>query len=249
MTHQSSRWLALITLGVLLVLYGLTTAGLMGPNPVGQTGQDVSPLVVPESYAFAIWGPIYLGLIAFPIFQFFKKREEHPEWISFRRWYALNVVANGLWLVVASYDWYILTVLIIVFMLYTLVRLRSITERLRAAGVPYNYWAEGLVFSMYFAWITLATALNVTTALDYYGVSGIGPAVTLSAAVLLVAAGIAYFVARRFRDAAYAGVVVWAFVALVVRHWGEYPLLAYLSLGVAVLFSILLVRYVTTYDV
>ncbi|MEM9261723.1 MAG: tryptophan-rich sensory protein, partial [Bacteroidota bacterium] len=69
MSHKSSKYLALGGMLILLVLYAITNAGLLGDNPVGSTSRDTSPLIVPAGYAFAIWGPIYLGLIAFPIYQ------------------------------------------------------------------------------------------------------------------------------------------------------------------------------------
>ena len=58
---------------VMLVLYILTSAGILGIRPVGEEGSYGSPLIVPESYAFTIWAPIYLFLVAFPFYQLLKK--------------------------------------------------------------------------------------------------------------------------------------------------------------------------------
>lgn len=242
MNQVNSRLLAFGAMLVLLALYFATQYGYFGANPVGQSGQDNNPLIIPAGYAFAIWGPIYLSIIVFPIYQLIKKRDGDDRWIPIRQWYALNVVANGLWLVAASYDWVWVTVGIIVVMLYSLFRIRQLLWEMESSDSPMNYWAEQLVFSLYFAWVTLATALNVASALYFYDWNGFGiDPMIWSVAILLVAAGITGFVANRYRDAAYAGVVVWAFCAIVLRHWGSLPTLAYLSLGVAVLFSVLAV--------
>ncbi|PHI20143.1 hypothetical protein CEQ90_09340 [Lewinellaceae bacterium SD302] len=244
MNHNSSRLLALGSLGILIALYTATNLGWFGPNQIGQSSQDTAPIVVPAGYAFAIWGPIYLGLLVFPVFQLIKKRNEDDRWIPLRQWYAANVVANGLWLVAASYDWLWTTVAIIIFMLYSLFRINKLARAIRTAGAPFNYWTEQLVFSLYFAWVTLATALNVTTALYFYEWDGFGiSSMTWAVTILTIAALITGFVANKYRDAAYAAVVVWAFCALVVRHWGEMELLAYFSLIVAVIFSILMVIF------
>lgn len=244
MNHNTSRFLALGSLFILILLYAATNLGYFGPNQIGQSSQDVTPLVVPKGYAFAIWGPIYLGLIIFPIFQLLRRRDEDSRWIEVRKWYAANVVANGLWLVAASYDWLWTTVAIITFMLFSLIRINQLTRAIQFAGAPFNYWAEQLVFSVYFAWITLATALNVSSALSFYGWNGFGiDPVIWSVLLLLIAAGITALVANKYKDAAYAAVVVWAFFALVVRHWGQLDILTYLSVAVVVAFSYLVLKF------
>lgn len=241
MTHSSSRILALVAMLIMLVLYSLTALGYMGPNPVGQTATYDNPLIVPAGYAFSIWGLIYTALIAFPIFQLIKKRTEHSAWIPLRQWYALNVVLNGVWLVAVSYDYLWTSLIIIATMLLSLYRINELLIQIRKDDAPVNYWAERIGFSLYFAWITLATGLNVSAALAFYNWDGFGLSALNWAIIMLpVLALVGGLVFRKYRDIAYAGVVVWAFVALVVRHWEAYPILAYIAIGVAVLFIALM---------
>ena len=244
MNHRNSRYLALGGLATLAILYTLNSLGYLGPNPIGSTSRATAPLIVPLGYAFAIWGPIYLGLLVFPIYQEIKKRNEHPEWIELRQWYAANVVANGVWLALASYDLVWSTVVVIVFMLISLLRINVLLDRIRAAGGPVNFWAEVLVFRMYFAWITLATVLNVASDLKFTGWGG-GAFGEVSWTIIMVcvAAAIAAFTAFRLRSAPYALVVTWAFVALALKHDGSLPTLAYLATAVAVIFTVLAVVF------
>jgi len=243
MSQRSSQFLALGGMLLMLVLYGLNASGSLGPNPIGTTSTATAPLIVPAPYAFAIWAPIYLGLIAFPIYQLIIKRENHANWIPLRGWYAANVIANGLWLAAASYDWQWVSVGIIVFMLISLFRINQLLRDVEASSAPVNYWLERLVFSLYFAWITLATVLNVSSALHFYGWDGFGISeVTWTIVMVVIAALIAGYTSRRYRDAAYAGVVVWAFVALAVKHFGAgTQVLGMLGGAVAVVFAGLLV--------
>ena len=244
MTHPSSRALALGGLGVLIAFYALTNLGYLGPNPIGSTSRATAPMIVPLGYAFAIWGPIYLGLLVFPLHQLIQKREEHPEWIELRQWYAANVVANGIWLALASYDFVWSTVVVIAFMLISLLRINLLLNRIRAKGGPVNFWLEVLVFRLYFAWITLATVLNVASDLKSSGWDGGGfGEVSWTVVMICVAAAIAGFTALRFRSAPYALVVVWAFVALSLKHDGSLPTLTYLAAAVAVAFSVLAVIF------
>jgi len=247
MSHANSRYLALTAMLVMVVFYFLSQSGYLGPNPIGTTSSATAPMIVPESYAFAIWGPIYLGLIAFPVYQQIVKRDDHPKWIALRSWYTANVVANGLWLAVASYDWQWLSVVIIVFMLVTLFRINQLLRGIEGSGGKMNYWLERLVFSVYFAWITLATVLNVSSALYDHGWDGFGiTEVTWTVIMVVVAALIAGYTSRRYRDAAYAGVVIWAFVALAVKHFGAgTQVLGILGVAVAVVFTGIMVRNFT----
>ncbi|MFK8162168.1 MAG: hypothetical protein AB8H12_06855 [Lewinella sp.] len=238
MSHAPSRYLALFGMLLMLVLYALNASGNLGPNPIGTTSTATNPLIVPAPYAFAIWAPIYTGLIVFPIFQLFKKRENHPAWIPLRKWFAANVVANGVWLAFASYDWQWLTVGVIIFMLISLFEINRLLRTIEAANADRSYWLERLVFSLYFAWITLATVLNVSSALHFYGWDGFGIAeVTWTIIMIVIAALIAGYTSRRYRDPAYAGVVVWAFVALAIKHWAGTPVLGMLAGAVAVVFA------------
>lgn len=226
----------------MLILYFLTAFGMMGDNPVGQTATYEDPLLVPAPYAFAIWSVIYTGLIAFPIYQLVKKKSDHELWKSVRVWFALNVVANGLWLVFASYNWLWMCLAVIVFMLISLYKINELLIQIKAEGASVNFWGERLVFSLYFAWITLATALNVSAALSFYEWDGFGISdVNWTIIIIPIVALIAGTVVWKYKDIGYAAVVIWAFVALIVKHWEVYPILAYMSIGVVVLFALLMV--------
>lgn len=234
----------LISIGavvVMYVLYALTALGYMGDNPVGQGSSYDRPLIVPAGYAFSIWSIIYLGITAFPLYQWFKRKEGHPLWKKVHIWFAINVIANGLWLVLASYDWLWLSLVVITLMLVTLYKINELLITLHNTNEHINYWMERVVMSIYFGWITLATALNVSAALNFYNWNGWGISQEIWSMIILpIVALIAGLVFKKYRDAAYACVVVWAFVALVVRHIETQQTLAIISGSVAILFVALI---------
>jgi hypothetical protein len=196
---------------------------------------------VPKGFAFSIWGLIYTGLIAFPIYQFIKKKE-HPKWCSLRVWYSLNVVLNGLWLVCASYDWLWITVIIILMMLFSLIKIDHQIRNMKNEGVEINYWIESFVFSIYFGWVTLATVLNIAAALKFYDWDAWGiPELYWSLIILSITVVIIIKLFRSYHDQAFMTVGIWAFFALALRHWERLPMLAYFSLGIIMIFIILLI--------
>jgi hypothetical protein len=215
----------------------------MGPNPVGQTGSYNQPLIVPAGYAFSIWGIIYLGLIIFPIYQWRFRRKGDDRWIPIRQWYALNVILNGLWLVFASYDWLWMSVATIIVMLVSLYKINNLLIQIKSNSEDINYTVERFVFSVYFAWIMLATVLNISAALSFYQWSGwVFSEYQWSLIMLPIIALLAGLVFLKYRDSAFSAVVVWAFVALIVKHISTNPTLAYISIAVVAIFLALIFR-------
>lgn len=233
---------SILSVIIMFLLYGLTEAGFFGDNPVGQGSNFNTPKIVPQPYAFSIWGLIYTGLIIFPIYQWFKRQSGHHLWKRVHIWFSINAVANGLWLATASLDWLIITVLIMIFMLISLYEINRLLVEISKTDGALSYWPEKFVFSVYFAWITLASALNITAALVFYKWDGFGLGdIPWSVAILSVAALIAGATFWKYKDVAYAGVVIWAFIALVVKHLGDNPVLAYLSIGVIIIYILLII--------
>ncbi|MFP2996730.1 hypothetical protein ABN763_12505 [Spongiivirga sp. MCCC 1A20706] len=241
MTRKRSVIISLVSMTFLLVLYGLTTSGIMGFNPVGEEGGYGAPLVVPSGYAFTIWAPIYLFLIAFPIYQYFKKAKESNHWNTLRNWYSINVLANGFWLVGAAYEWLWITVFLIVILLISLYQINVLLLNIWKSGYTINFFAERVGFRIYFGWITLATALNISAALKFYEWDGFGLSETnWSLIILSVAATLAGLTFWKFRSVTYALVVIWAFGGLVHKHINENHLITYLSVTVMITFVLLI---------
>ena len=243
MTRKNSIIFCFFALAVMVVFYVITTFGLVGHTVVGEGNTFNKPLIIPEGYAFAIWGIIYLGLIIFPFYQWFNPHEDDddPRWIKIRIYYSINVILNGLWLFLASYEWLILSVVVIFAMFYTLYRINDWLFQLKNEGFEISFPFEKLVFSIYFGWITLASALNIAAALDFYEWNGFGLSdLTWALVILPVAAVLSAVPVRKYRDNAFAGVVIWAYTAILVRHYGSEPVLVTVCAIVCALFLLLI---------
>jgi hypothetical protein len=88
---------------VLTVLGTLVVNVLADALPInglgtGQISDRFQVYFVPAGYVFAIWGLIYLGLIAFAIFQVLPSQRENPHLRSTGWWISLGGLANIAWI-------------------------------------------------------------------------------------------------------------------------------------------------------
>lgn len=197
-------------------------------------------LITPANYAFAIWGLIYLGLIAYGIYQL--RPNQHGD-ANIRRVDSLLIVAC-----IAQMAWvYLFTLrlfwLSVVAMLAILLPLIGAYLQLGIGKVRVSReykWLAQMPFSIYLGWISVATIVNVASALyisswDGWGISAVG----WTAIMLIVGAIIAAIVAVQRADIAFTLVFVWAYVAIAIRHLNT-PLIWITALAAAIVLSALL---------
>ena len=175
--------------------------------------------VIPAGYVFAIWGLIYLLLGAFTTWQALPRNRQDPVLRDLGLLPALTGVLNVTWILLWHHELFALTVPVMLALLSTLVaiHLRLVPHAATLRGM--RYWTMRAPWSVYLGWITVATIANVAQTLAALGFTGFGlPTPWIGAAVLLVGLGIAVAFVRRYRDAAYGLVIVWAYVGVVVKE-------------------------------
>ena len=79
------------TVGVIVFNY-LAASGALGGIETGAVSDKYPTLVTPAGYAFAIWSLIYLGIVAFSIYQALPKNLERFRFL--RTVYILSCAAN-----------------------------------------------------------------------------------------------------------------------------------------------------------
>jgi hypothetical protein len=216
-------WINLAALTLALVMNGLANALPLNAQTTGEISDRFPVYFVPAGYVFAIWGLIYLGLLAFGIYQALPaqspKGNPHLQRIGF--WFALGCVANAVWILLWHYEFFVLTVPVMLVLLISLIviYLRLGIGRSRVSSA--ERWLVHVPFSIYLGWITVATVANVTDALSYLGWSGWGIGAQAWAVIMLfVAAGVALLVNWTRADVAYVLVIVWAFAGIGVKQAG-----------------------------
>ncbi|MEQ8702957.1 MAG: tryptophan-rich sensory protein [Phaeodactylibacter sp.] len=202
-------------LGFILVITLNVLANALPIN--GMTTGELSALYpnrfVPAGFTFGIWGVIYLALLGFIIFQFFRKARPVTEAIGV--WFFISCLANASWILAWHYQ---LTLIALALMLVLLFSLIKIYIHVKPFDLSAN-WAAKVPFQLYLGWISVATIANTTAVLVDSGWQG-GPfSETTWAAVMVGVATIAgLFFATRFRDLLYNGVLLWAFYGIYARQ-------------------------------
>lgn len=232
---------------ILATLVTVTINGLANALPIngqntGQISDRFDVLFVPAGYVFAIWGLIYLGLIAYTVFQALPAQKENPRLRSVGWIYVLASIANSVWIFLWHYELLPLTVIV---MLTLLACLLVIYQRLginRLKVGTGERWAVQVPFSIYLGWITVATIANVTDLLWSLGWNGFGLSAEawflLMLGATIIIAGLMAFTRG---DVAYLLVLVWALAGIAVKHSGMQTLVlaAAVSAGIVVLFIII----------
>jgi hypothetical protein len=238
----------------LQVLNALSLFAIIAINYIFSNGQDDAKsmstisaryenLLTPAGYAFSIWGLIYFGLVCFAIFQarsLFSSRVTDDGFVlKIGPWFIISNILNALWIVAFTYDHIGPSVLIIILLFLSLLKI-ILNLDMEKWDAPLHiilliWWP----FSYYFGWITVATITNISSSLVSLGWNGdpLQPA-TWAVIVLLIATAIFIGIiwTRNMREAATAG--AWGLIAIGVRNWNMEPLVAYIAVAAAVLILI-----------
>ena len=217
-----------------------STLPLNGQN-TGEISDRFEVYFVPAGYVFAIWGIIYLGWIAFVIYQFQPSQKESPRLRRLGYLFALSNIFNGAWLFAWHYNLFGLSVLIMLALLGLLIAsyLRLNVNRLPVSTA--ERWSVDIPFSIYLGWITVAAVANITDWLYLVEWNGFGIAAPVWAVIMIAVAsvlGLLMTVTRR--DAAYVFVLAWSFIGIAVKQASvpNVPTAAWVAAGLMLLSAV-----------
>lgn len=236
--RQSVNLLAVIAT---IVINGLANALPLNGQTTGGISDRFQVYFVPAGYVFSIWGLIYLGLIAFAVYQALPAQRDNPRLRRIGYLFALSCLANIAWLFLWHYEIFPLTLVAMLALLLLLIAIYLRLDIGRARVPTAERWLVHVPFSIYLGWITVATIANVTSLLDYLNWSGWGISPEAWTVIMLVAGvGIASAVSLTRGDVAYMLVIVWAFAGIAVKHAGA-PVVATAAWATAALVALMLV--------
>jgi len=209
----------IVAFAATLVVNGLANTTVFGGKTTAQVS-DLNPtLITPAGYVFGIWGIIYTLLLVFLVYQTLPSQRDKPFIKEVSYLFILSCVLNISWIFLWQYGYIALSVAPIVGMLATLAAIYLWLNIGKSSAPRKEKVFVHLPFSVYFAWITVATVACIAAAAYSAGWTKWEPADAVWGIVALAAVlAVTLTVVATQRDVAYGLVAIWALVGIAVRQ-------------------------------
>ncbi len=226
MNKLITRISTLIAYVVMVVVNYLAVTLPLGGRGTGEISDNYPNLFAPAGYAFSIWGLIYVLLGIYVIYQLGKKGSDLLGKVN--RLFIVNALLNASWIFAWHYDLIWLSVILMLGLLFTLIRIADI---FRVSNLEKKKrWLARLPFRVYFGWITVATIANIAVFLVYLGWNKFNLSDSFwTVLILLIGALIGSWRILKDRAISYGLVLIWAYGAILAKHLsadefsGKYP--------------------------
>lgn len=214
------RWGNLILFVAMVVVNALANIIPIGGKTTGEVSADYPTLLTPASYAFSIWGVIYILMGFFAIFV--AVTSEDDDTISIVRdsigiFFLLSCMMNIAWLFAWHYGRIGLSTIFILGLLLTLIVINMRFTIYPGISIPARICVYG--FNIYLGWISAASILNISVLLKKVKWTGFGLSDYFWSLLILLAIvvlGICFMIfGGRFMSSL---ALMWAVAGMFVRH-------------------------------
>jgi len=227
----------------ILALNGVTTAEVSARNDT---------LLTPPGFTFSIWGVIYAWLFLWILYQhgWFHRKDEgdNPDLVyAVSMFFIISSVGNIGWLYAWHYEFLYLSLVFIVLLWASLFLANGRLNR--EVRTRKETFFVKMPFSIYFAWVTAALAVNFLVVFNSLTgmVSGLTQEGLAVGSIIIILLFAEYFVIR-YRDFVIGLTAMWVFAGLIYRYYdleidagAETRILLLASIGSGVLLLSLLV--------
>ncbi|NDJ16713.1 tryptophan-rich sensory protein [Myxacorys almedinensis] len=249
-SSQNKVWQSAVIISILaaIIINALSNFFPISGQNIGEISNTIfAPvLITPANYAFAIWGLIYIGLIAFGIYQASPAQRDNARLEKVRAPIVAACVFQMVWVFLFTAQQFWLSVVLMFGILLSLIAAygwsRMESSELRGANrvAQDEKIFSQIPISLYLGWISVASIVNVASALYISGWDGWGIApVVWTGVMLAIAAAMTTIITIQFQDAAFGFVIVWALIAIAVRQSGQLALSA-TAFGLAIALLLLI---------
>jgi hypothetical protein len=204
-------------------IYASYTVG----SSVGVIAQEYRSPILPATYAFAIWGPIFILCGVYALFQALPGHRENPVFRGIGWWTVGAFLANGAWSYAYTTRQFVLAQAIIfagfVFAAGSYLRFARAVPTARATHIDNRL--IGPTLGLQFGWLTAASIVGLAGTLIAQGFAATGQSAEIrDAALLLLGGAVAFFVILASRRGpygawvSYGAAVLWALGAVIVEQ-------------------------------
>ncbi|CAH0144666.1 MULTISPECIES: tryptophan-rich sensory protein [unclassified Microbacterium] len=210
------------------IVAALAGSGLFGGASIADAAGGAfaadATVLAPAGFAFSVWSVIYLGLVAYAIWQLVPAQAAKPRHRAVGYGIAASALLNAVW-IVCVLAWriaesFVIIVVLLGVLLMTFVRACRRDGRRTVAEIVL---IDGVI-GLYLGWVTVAAAANLAAWLADVGIESWAQAPGVPGTITLIVAGlIALFTAWRGGRWAPAIATSWGLVWIAVGRWAGEP--------------------------
>lgn len=241
MSRVASDWAGNIAAFVIVIIVnGMANGVPIGGQTTGEISDKYPSLFTPAGFTFSIWGLIYLSLAAFVVWQALPSQRNNEALAKTSLPFKINCLANAVWIFAWHYDQMLISLVLMVGILVTLIRIFRDLDGKTSLVVK-------IPFSIYTGWITVATIANISAAQSAWDLNDTGlGAIEWTLIKLAVAGTIGAVVISRTKNIFYILVIAWAALGIYSKQ-GETPEVAGAAITLSLL-AALLALYTLLFD-
>lgn len=176
-SRDTLRQIVVAASAVIAIVGSFIGSGAAGGTPIqdaagGALSATATPLA-PAAPAFSIWSVIYLGLVAYAIWQALPKQRESERQRRLGYWIAASLFLNAAWILSIQLDALPASLPIIAALLVVLLRVFFLCLASRPSSRLEAILVDGTM-GLYLGWVCVATAANIAALLVAVGFRGFG---------------------------------------------------------------------------
>lgn len=250
--HNKKLLSNLTVLGYLVMIIVNILANVIPINQVrtGEISDKYANLFAPAGYVFSIWIIIYilLGMYSYYQFTLFGRRSDMSDRVVYRvnQYFLASSLFNGAWIFAWHYEKIGISLILMILIFGLLLRAR-ITITHRSTLTHDEKLSVQLPFSVYLAWITIATIANTATYLVSVDWDGFRLEPAIWTCIILAVGGLIGGVSiLKWQDIPFGLVYVWAYLGIVFKHLsakgfdGEYTNIIFVALATVIIHIVLM---------
>jgi hypothetical protein len=207
-----------------LVVNFLANALPIGGRTTGEVSANFESLFTPAGFTFAIWGLIYILLIAFVIYQskgLFSSGDFHQNRFLYRIdvWFFLSCLANAAWIFAWHHQVIWLSMLLIFGLLFSLIMIYlNLCAGRRTIARSERFFVH-VPFSIYLGWATVAAIANISIFLLKINWNRFGFSPEFWAVIMVSVAIVVAIIALLSRkDIFFSLVIAWALYGIIAER-------------------------------
>jgi hypothetical protein len=208
-----------VALGITLSVNFLATGLPLNGQTPSEIAKRFDSYFIPADFTFSIWGPIYLGLLAFVAYPFLPQQRGSQAMTGIGGLFAVSCIANAAWILLWHYEYFFVSPLLMLLMLGSVATIYIRLNIGRSQIDTRDWWLLQMPISLYLGWLTVATISNISIVLELSNWDGWGLSEEDWMLVMLaVTTMLAILVARLRRDVVFLLVLIWALTGIAVKH-------------------------------